>query len=77
MTTFYGLYFNQHYTHICIQIRTIQLLIITEKFSPLPGFEPGTSPILSRYATNLAILAWIQINGRERSPIFASLVGVC
>ena len=26
---------------ICIQIRTIQLLIFTEKFSPLSGFEPG------------------------------------
>ena len=26
---------------ICIQIQTIQLLIFTEKFSPLPGFEPG------------------------------------
>ena len=30
---------------IRIQIRTIQLLIFTEKFSPLPGFEPGTSPV--------------------------------
>ena len=29
----------------CIQIWTIQLLIFTEKFSPLPGFEPGTKPI--------------------------------
>ena len=34
-------------------------LIFTEKFSPLPGFEPGTSPVPSRYATNWAILAWI------------------
>ena len=42
-----------------IQIRTIQLLIFTEKFSPLLGFEPGTSPVPSRYATNWAILAWI------------------
>ena len=31
----------------------------TEKFSPLPGFEPGTLPVPSRYATNRAILAWI------------------
>ena len=37
---------------IPIQIRTIQLLIFTEKLSPLPGFEPGTSPVPSRYATN-------------------------
>ena len=37
---------------IPIQIRTIQLLIFTEKFSPLLGFEPGTSPVQSRYATN-------------------------
>ena len=29
------------------------------KFSPFPGFEPGTSPAPSRYATNWAILAWI------------------
>ena len=46
---------------IRIQIRTIQLLIFTEKFSPLPGFEPGTSLVPSQYATNWAILAWIQI----------------
>ena len=45
--------------HIHIQIRTIQLLIFTEKFSPLPEFEPGTSPVPSWYATNWAILAWI------------------
>ena len=37
---------------IRIQIQTIQLLIFTEKFSPLPGFEPGTSPVPSQYATN-------------------------
>ena len=45
--------------YICIQIRTIQLLIFTEKFSPLPGFEPETSPVWSWYATNWAILAWM------------------
>ena len=28
--------------YICIQIQINQLLIFTEKFSPLPGFEPGT-----------------------------------
>ena len=47
--------------HICIQIQTIQLLIFTEKLSPLPGFEPGTSPVPSWYATNWAILAGIFI----------------
>ena len=26
--------------YICIQIQRIQLLIFTEKFAPLPGFEP-------------------------------------
>ena len=46
---------------IPIQIQPIQLLIITENFSPLPVFEPGTSPVQSRYATNWAILAWIYI----------------
>ena len=45
--------------YIGIQIQTIQLLIFTEKFSPLPGFEPGTSLVPRRYATNWAILAWI------------------
>ena len=45
--------------NIHIQIWTIQLLIFTEKFSPLVGFEPRTSPLPSRYATNWAILAWI------------------
>ena len=30
---------------IRIQIWTIQLLLFTEKFSPLPWFEPGTKPI--------------------------------
>ena len=47
--------------YIRIQIWTIQLPIFTEKFSPLLGFEPGTSPVPSRYATNWAILAWISI----------------
>ena len=45
--------------HIHIQIWTNQLLIFTEKFSFLPGFEPRTSSVPSRYATNWAILAWI------------------
>ena len=40
-------------------IHSIQLLNFTEKFSPLPGFEPWTSTVPSRYATNWAILAWI------------------
>ena len=35
--------------YICIQIRTVQLLIFTEKFSTLPGFEPGTSPVPSLF----------------------------
>ena len=30
----------------------IHLLILIEKFSPLPGFDTGTSPVPSRYATN-------------------------
>ena len=38
--------------YIRIQIQIIWLLIFTKKFSPLPGFEPGTSPVPSRYATN-------------------------
>ena len=39
----------------------IQLLIFIEKFLPLLGFKPRTSPlpVPSRYATNWAILAWI------------------
>ena len=44
---------------VAIQIQIIQLLIFTEKFSSLLGFEPGTSPEPSRYATNRAILAWL------------------
>ena len=36
-----------------------QLPIFIEKFSPLQGFEPGTSLVPSRYATNWAILAWM------------------
>ena len=47
--------------NIHIQIQTIQLLIFTEKFWPLPGFDPVTSPVPSRYATNWAILAWIKV----------------
>ena len=35
------------------------ILSFIEKLSTLPGFEPGTSPVPSRYATNWAILAWI------------------
>ena len=38
--------------YICIKIPTIPLLIFTEKFSPLLGFVPGTSPVPSLYATN-------------------------
>ena len=38
--------------YIHIKIRIDQLLIFTEKFLPLPGFEPGTSPVRSRNATN-------------------------
>ena len=45
--------------YIRIQIQTIQLLIFTGKFSPLSGFEPGTSPVPSRNATNWAI--WVSI----------------
>ena len=43
--------------YIRIQIQTIQLLIFTEKLSPLPGIEPTTSPEPSRYATNE--LSWL------------------
>ena len=50
--------------YIRIQFRTIQLLIFTEKFSPLPEFEPRTSPVPSWYATNWAILAWIWPNSK-------------
>ena len=45
--------------YIHLQIQSIQLLIFTEKISPLPGFEPRTSPVTSWYATNWTILAWI------------------
>ena len=51
--------------YIRIQIQTIQLLIFTGKFSPLPGFEPRTSMLPSRYATNWAILAWIHLGSNN------------
>ena len=35
-----------------IQIRMNQLLILIEKFSPLLGFEPRTSEVTGRCATN-------------------------
>ena len=41
------------------KIKFNQLLISIEKLSPLQGFEPRTSLVTSRYATNWAILAWI------------------
>ena len=44
--------------YIRIQIRTIQLLIFTEKFLPLPGFEPGTSPVPSLYMLPIE-LSWL------------------
>ena len=50
-------YILELYFHIQILIN--QLLIFTEKFSPLPEFEPGTSPVPSRCPTNWAILVWI------------------
>ena len=34
-------------------------LISLKKLTPLPGFEPGTSQVPIRYATNWAILAWV------------------
>ena len=37
----------------------LMLIVSLKKFSPLPGFEPGTSLVQSRYATNWAILAWM------------------
>ena len=37
--------------YIRIQIQ-IQIIILIEKLSPLPGFEPGTSRVPSRCATN-------------------------
>ena len=39
-------------SHIRIQIQINQLIIFMEKFSPLPGFEPRTSRVPSRCATN-------------------------
>ena len=36
------IYMPERRIHFGIQIRINQLLIFTEKFSPLPGFEPGT-----------------------------------
>ena len=46
-----------------INTQTLQItfihVIFTEKFSPLPGFEPGTSPVPSRYTTNWALPVWI------------------
>ena len=46
-------------TYICIQIWTNQLLIFIEKLLRLPGFEPQTSRVPSRFATSWAIQAWI------------------
>ena len=41
--------------YIGIQIQINQLIILIEKLSPLPGFEPRTSQVPSRCATNWAI----------------------
>ena len=60
-----AIYYSQDYFCLYLNLkhdnldRLDQLLIFTEKFSPLPGFEPGTSLVPSWYATNWAILAWI------------------
>ena len=53
-----------------IQIREIQLLNFIEKFLPMQGFEPGTSPVPSWYATNWAILAWIIWKSGSRNPTY-------
>ena len=50
-------YILELYIHIQIWINL--LLIFIKKFSSLPGFEPGTSSVPSRYASKWAILAWI------------------
>ena len=50
LATFYGLYFNhQFFLHITLYNFSI---IFIEHFPPLPGFEAGTSPVPSQYATN-------------------------
>ena len=49
-----------HCIYTCLSdLWALPSFIFIEKFSPLPGSEPGTSPVLSRYATNWAILAWM------------------
>ena len=39
----------------------INYLFSLKFFLPLPGFEPGTSPVPSQFATNWAILAWMRV----------------
>ena len=46
---------------MCIQIQINQLIVFIEKLSPLSGFEPRTSRVPSRCATNWAIQAWIEL----------------
>ena len=41
----------EYILELFIQIQIIQLLIFTEKFSPLREFEPGTSLVPSRFAS--------------------------
>ena len=47
-------------------------LIFNEKFSPLPGFEPGTSSVPSQYATNWAILVGIFLLTFKKQPKYKS-----
>ena len=49
----------------------VQLLDFTEKFLPLPRFEPRTCLVPSRYATNWAILAWFSKKTMNNLPRFA------
>ena len=60
------MYFSQKVRNMLVLLFqcVFESLIFIEKFSPLLEFEPWTSPLPSRYATNRAILAWLLTNSK-------------
>ena len=49
---------DPHYDGIQIEIIKIPFYSEINKFSPLPGFEPGTTPVASYRANHWAMTTW-------------------
>ena len=79
-TAYYTCHLTCGYSSCCIflagahdHLSLVSFTIFIGKFSPLPGFEPGTSRVPSRYATNWAILSYHKYTCESIYIIFNNL----